>query len=83
MPVYYVITNKSSVVFCISTTLEYAPNGNPVVHHGEYSIMKSLIGNIYSGVINVPDDYADNKYLFNGETWTNNPDYREDVSISE
>ena len=77
---FYVITNRSSVVFCISSTLEYAPNGNPIVEHGAYSIMKSLIGNIYSGVINIPEDYEDNKYLFNGETWKINPDYREEAS---
>lgn len=73
----YVLTNKYNVALCVTSTLEYAENGNPIVKGGAYQMPRALIENVYKNVEDVPADYADAKYLYNGAVWENNPDYDE------
>ena len=75
----YVLTNKFDVALCVTSTLEYADNGNPIVKGGAYQMPRALITNVYNNVEDVPADYVDVKYLYNGAVWTPNPDYQPPV----
>lgn len=72
----YVITDESDVALCVSETLEHQKNGNPLVHNGTLAIAAILVGNEYADVSNVPADYADGKYCFDGENWTLIPQHK-------
>jgi hypothetical protein len=36
---------------------------------------------VYTGVTDTPDDWAGNKYLYDGTTWTNNPNWRDPATL--
>lgn len=61
----YVFTEKEdNRITCISETLEYQSNGNPVVKNGAYAIGYPV--NIYENV-EVPEGVIENKYCYTPE----------------
>lgn len=73
----YVLTDNNGVAICVSETLDHQENGNPLVHNGTLAIAEILVNGEYANVNNVPTDYEDGKYCFDGSVWTRNPEWRE------
>lgn len=63
----YLILDDNLVIFCISDTLEYHTNGNPLVHYGNVAILKDIVSDIIE-VESVPDYVTIHRYCYiNGE----------------
>lgn len=71
----YVITDKRNVAICVSESLDHQSNGNPLVHNGMLAIAAIIVGHEYSDVSDIPGDYTDQKYLYDGTNWSENSDY--------
>ena len=81
----YILTDKNGVIICVSPTLDYQENGNPLVRDrsgNEYAIAESLVGEI-SADIDIPDGVEPQKYTWIDGEFAENPDYTPIVPDSE
>ena len=76
----YVLTGEKDVVICISETLNYQDNGNPLVHNDTLAIAEILVKHTYEDV-EIPEKVCESKYCYTPEQgFYKNPDWREYVS---
>ena len=73
----YILTGEKNEIICISDTLEYQSNGNPLVHNRTLAIAEYLVKHTYSNV-EVPEGIEESKYCYTEEQgFYKNPDWKE------
>ena len=73
----YILTDENNVIICISDTLEYQENGNPLVKNESYAIAENLVKHTYENV-EVPEGIEESKYCYTTKKgFYKNEDYKE------